>query len=68
MSTTEQYCFWDGPESQHPTCWSVEQVMNHYWDYWSNAMKERFGEDVHLTKGQCLEDWMIVNWAWRKDE
>ncbi len=31
-------------------------------------MKKKFGEDVELTQEQCLEDWIVVNWAWRQDD
>ncbi len=68
MNTTEHYCFWNGCDDQHPTCWSVEQIIDHYWSYWSDAMKKKFGEGVELTQEQCLEDWIVVNWAWRRDD
>lgn len=31
-------------------------------------MKKKFGEGVELTQEQCLEDWIVVNWAWRRDD
>ena len=71
MSTTEQYCFWNGCDETEPTCWSVEQIMDHYWNYWYSKMCSRFGRfhvDENYSFEDCLEDWIVVNWAWRKDE
>lgn len=31
-------------------------------------MKKKFGQGVELTQEQCLEDWIVVNWAWKNDE
>lgn len=41
-----------------------EEILNFYWDFWSKKMKERYGEDYSLiTKERCIEDFIIVNWA-----
>jgi hypothetical protein len=71
MNTTEQYCFWNGCDDKLPTCWTVEQIMNHYWNHWYSKMCSKFGRDYvdeNYSFQDCLEDWIVVNWAWRKDE
>ena len=65
---TETWCFWDGCEAKSPTYWTREQVLKYYWDYWCDAMKTRWGPDVVLEPEACIEDWVIVNWAWKNDE
>ena len=47
-----------------------EQILSEYWDYWSGQMIKKYGKDHHLiTKQNCIEDWIIVNWAWEvKDD
>lgn len=37
-----------------------EQVLDYYWDYWSNAMLKK---GLTPTKEQCIEDWTVVHWA-----
>jgi hypothetical protein len=68
MSTTEIYCFWNNLHESQPTCWNKERILAEYWEYWSSAMKDKFGEDVELDPDKCVEDWATVNWAWRKDD
>lgn len=46
-----------------------EQILNQYWDYWSQRMIEKFGEGHYLIQPEkCIEDWCIVNWAWEKSK
>jgi hypothetical protein len=68
MNTTEVWCFWNGCDEAEPTCWNVDQILDYYWNYWSTAMKHKFGEDVDLDPVHCVEDWVTVNWAWRQDD
>jgi hypothetical protein len=46
---------------------SEEDVRKQYWPYWYGRMCERFGKDVVDEKyafEDCLDDWIVVNWAW----
>lgn len=44
------------------------QILNVYWDYWYDEMCKKFGKehvDTHYSTTDCIEDWVIVNWAWQ---
>lgn len=46
-----------------------EQIIAEYWDHWSTRMIAKYGEGHELiTKKNCIEDWVIVNWAWEKED
>lgn len=41
-----------------------EIISGGYFDYWKEKMENKFGADSELiTKENCIEDWVIVNWA-----
>lgn len=46
---------------------SEDEIRKDYWDYWYEQMCERYGKE-HVDKNynwnDCLDDWVIVNWAW----
>ena len=38
-----------------------------YWPYWYKRMCDRFGKhhvDLNYTLEDCIDDWVVVNWAW----
>ncbi|MCX6783271.1 MAG: hypothetical protein NTZ20_04795 [Candidatus Levybacteria bacterium] len=44
-----------------------EQIINDYYPYWESRMIKKFGEGHELiTRENCIEDWIIINWAWEK--
>ncbi len=46
---------------------SEQQILDQYWDYWYGKMCEKFGEEhvnTNYSRRDCLDDWIIVNWAW----
>lgn len=44
-----------------------QQILDDYWDHWNARMIAKFGEGHELiTKENCIEDWVAVNWAWEK--
>lgn len=44
-----------------------DEIIQDYWPWWRAAMVEKFGLDYpEITKQNCIEDWVIVNWAWEK--
>jgi hypothetical protein len=44
-----------------------DQILAEYWNFWSQKMRDKYGEDHELiTTENCIEDWMISNWAWIK--
>lgn len=50
---------------------SEDDIRRDYFPQWEARMIEKFGEDMYRrTYGfhDCLEDWMITNWAWEVKE
>lgn len=47
-----------------------EEILASYWPHWEKEMIEKYGVGHELiTKENCLEDWVVVYWAWEvKDE
>lgn len=46
---------------------SEDQIINSYFDQWSNKMKE-LGREHMISKERCIEDWIVVNWAVETDK
>jgi hypothetical protein len=43
---------------------SEKEILDRYWDYWCKRMYE-VGKDPEVhTFQDCIDDWVIVNWAW----
>ena len=48
---------------------SEDDIRKNYYPYWYDRMCKKFGkEDVDATYSfeDCLDDWIVVNWAWEK--
>lgn len=46
---------------------SEEEILKEYWDYWYGRMCDKFGKDIFdstYSSADCIEDWVITNWAW----
>lgn len=47
---------------------SEQEIINEYYNYWYERMCDKFGKehvDANYTKYDCIDDWIIINWAWR---
>ena len=45
---------------------SEDEIIEEYYPYWSGKMIEKFGQeefDKSWTKADCIDDWVVVNWA-----
>ena len=42
---------------------SEQDILTHYFDYWSNQMKN-VGKKNEISTSLCIEDWCIIHWAW----
>jgi hypothetical protein len=46
---------------------SEYDIRSDYWPYWYKRMCDKFGQD-YVDKNycfeDCLEDWIVINWAW----
>lgn len=51
---------------------SEEEILDMYWSWWYSKMCEKFGKEVvdrDYTKQDCIDDWVVVHWAWEvKDD
>lgn len=46
---------------------SEEEIKKTYYPYWYERMCKKFGKehvDQNYSFNECLEDWIVVNWAW----
>lgn len=44
---------------------TTDEILEEYWEYWVKQMLEKFGADYDdLTTIACIEDWIIVHYAW----
>lgn len=46
---------------------SESDIRRQYWPYWYERMCQRFGKlhvDNNYSFEDCLDDWIVVNWAW----
>lgn len=47
---------------------SEEDVRHDYYPYWQKRMTE-VGKDLsQYTFEDCLDDWIVVNWAWEVND
>lgn len=47
---------------------SEEDIKRDYWPNWYDRMCKKFGQEVvdrQYTFEDCLDDWIVVNWAWK---
>lgn len=50
---------------------SEEDIRKTYYPYWHRKMVERFGIEYveqNCSFEDCLDDWIVVNWAWEVKE
>jgi len=45
-------------------CVDDDEILEMYWEYWSEGMKLRGYTEKEITKEACIDDWVVVNWAW----
>ena len=70
------YCFYtletDPSVDSYVKVMSEEEILAEYYDYWYDKMCSKFGKEIvdrDYCKNDCIDDWVIVNWAWEiKDE
>lgn len=47
---------------------SEEEIIKSYHPYWYKEMVRKYGKEhvqSHFTKQDCIDDWVVVNWAWQ---
>ena len=46
---------------------SEQEILDSFYPYWYNRMCKKYGKehvDANFSKKECIEDWVIENWAW----
>ena len=54
-------------EDREPTLITEQEIRSEYWPEWYSCMCKKFGKetvDSEFTFEDCLQDWIILNWAW----
>ena len=49
---------------------SEDEILHQYWPYWYEQMCKKFGKehvDQNYNSQDCLDDWIVVNWAWESN-
>ena len=71
---TKYYTFVEpaGPDDFTPVyiTMSEEEIISEYWNYWYGQMCKKFGKkfvDTYYSKVDCIEDWVVVHWAWEAE-
>ena len=52
----------------HVSVISEDDIIEKFYPYWSGRMIEKFGQEEFektYTKQDCIDDWVVVNWAWQ---
>lgn len=61
-----RFKYLDPPTPRYPDgevrVFKEEDIRMLYYPYWSEKMKKAGKEDL-ISFENCLEDWMVVNWA-----
>jgi hypothetical protein len=67
----EPNSLWADEEDNLVVILSEEDILKNYWPWWYGKMCKRFGKeevDKYWTFEDCLEDWIVVNWAWKVEK
>lgn len=44
-----------------------DEILLNYYPSWCSKMKA-LGRDTLISKERCIEDWVTVHWAWKKQD
>ena len=57
----------EAPDGNVIVTMSEEEIQKTFWPYWYEKMCTKYGKDFvdsDYTFEDCLNDWIVVNWAW----
>ena len=40
-----------------------QEILDEYYGYWCDRMRKA-GKEDEISKELCIEDWILVNYAW----
>ena len=62
------YPYYDpDPAKQVIKTLSEQEILDIYWDWWKEEGIKRWGKEhfeANYSEKDCIEDWVVVNWAW----
>ena len=66
--STRYYSYSD-QSSEDPITFSEFDILAQYWSHWSEQVKYLNAKQegkykTPITKDNCIEDWVVINWAW----
>ena len=56
------------PEILIEVVMTEEDVLEHYWQFWKDGMTKANKPKEMITESNCIEDFIIVNWAVECDD
>ena len=57
------------PSNQGIVTLSEKEILERYWDWWKEQVIKKWGKEhfeANYSEKDCIEDWVIVNWAWEE--
>ena len=63
-------CYEDDPEDPAGGItleYTEDDIIAEYWEFWVSQLK-RVGREDLISRENCIEDWIAVNWALEKKE
>ena len=57
----------EDPDANPVVTKSEAEILHEYWPHWYGQMCKKFGKehvDENYSFHDCLDDWIVVNWAW----
>ena len=58
------------PNASNIVTISEKEILDTFWDSWKEKMIKKFGKEsfeANFSEKHCIEDWVIVNWAWESE-
>ena len=67
-SEYDPYCKATPLKDGYILIWTENDIIDFYYDFWSKSCKLKGVPEERITKQECIEQWMIGNWAYKIDE
>lgn len=59
--------YFENPNTNPVVTVSEQEIRDSYYPFWYEKMCKKFGKehvDETYSFEDCLDDWIVVNWAW----
>ena len=61
----------EDPDANSVVTKSEDEILHEYWPHWYSKMCKKYGRehvDENYSFHDCLDDWIVVHWAWESKE